>query len=148
MGPTAVLTTLSCKGDHWIHSGSLSLTTVLTGNALCNTQTSPQRTFAQVEPSKPSGALQVLTNPSLRILCSIQVVNGDWFWQCKGFSSECFPGFFINEVLTCSSATCGTVESVISMCIAFVLPVYAVLASVALHILQFLGDLEGSQCLE
>jgi hypothetical protein len=65
-GPLAVITTLPCKGDHWIHSGSLGLTTVSTGNALHNTQTSPQRTFAQVEPSKPSGALHLsyIVSPS------------------------------------------------------------------------------------
>jgi hypothetical protein len=57
-----VITTYSCKGDHWIHSGSLGLTAVLTGNALCNTRNLATRTLAQVEPFKPSGALQVKTS--------------------------------------------------------------------------------------
>jgi hypothetical protein len=35
--PLAVITTYTCKGDHWIHSSSLGLTAVLTGNALRNT---------------------------------------------------------------------------------------------------------------
>jgi hypothetical protein len=30
-----VITTYSCKGDHWTHSGSLGFTAVSTGNALC-----------------------------------------------------------------------------------------------------------------
>src|SRR5580693_373236 len=82
----------------------------------------------------------VLADPSLHILHPIQVVNGNWFWQCEGFSSECFPGFFTNEVLTCSFATCGADESVISMCIAFVLPAYAVLASVVLAYIAVSGQ--------
>ena len=57
MGPTVVLTTLPCKGDHWIHFGSLGFTTVSTGNPLHITWTLPQWTFTQVEPSKPLGAL-------------------------------------------------------------------------------------------
>jgi hypothetical protein len=56
----------SCKGDHWIHSGSLGLTAVLTGNALRNTRNPATRISAQVEPSKPPGALHksdLLTPP-------------------------------------------------------------------------------------
>jgi hypothetical protein len=60
VGPTVVLTTLSCKGDHWKHSGSLGLTTVSTGNTLHITWTLPQQTFTQVEPSEPLGALHYL----------------------------------------------------------------------------------------
>jgi RNase H-like domain found in reverse transcriptase len=58
--PSVVITTYSCKGDHWIHSGSLGLTAVLTGNTLRNTRNLATRTFAQVEPFKPSGALHVM----------------------------------------------------------------------------------------
>jgi hypothetical protein len=45
----------------------------------------------------------VLTDPSLHILHSIQIVNADWFGQCEGFSSKCPSGLFINEVLACST---------------------------------------------
>jgi hypothetical protein len=62
--PLAVITTYTCKGDHWIHSGSLSFTAVLTGNALRNTWNLATRTLAQVEPSKPSGALQITQDRS------------------------------------------------------------------------------------
>jgi hypothetical protein len=54
-----VITTYLCKGDHWIHSGSLGFTAVSTGNALHNTWNPVTRTLAQVEPFKPSGALQL-----------------------------------------------------------------------------------------
>jgi hypothetical protein len=59
--PSVVITMYSCKGDHWIHSSSLGLTAVLTGNALHNTRNLATRTLAQVEPFKPSGALQSQT---------------------------------------------------------------------------------------
>jgi hypothetical protein len=50
--PLVVITTYTCKGDHWIHSGSLGFTTVLTGNALRNT-----RNFTTTNP-RSSRALQ------------------------------------------------------------------------------------------
>jgi hypothetical protein len=52
--------------NNWIHSGSLGLTAVLTGNALRNTWNLATRTLAQVEPFKPLGALHktdLLTPP-------------------------------------------------------------------------------------
>jgi hypothetical protein len=67
-GPLVVITMLPCKGDHWIHSGSLSITAVSTGNALCITWTLPQWTFTQVEPSKPSGAFHQVRSEALGML--------------------------------------------------------------------------------
>jgi hypothetical protein len=54
-----------CKGDHWIYSGSLSFTTVSTGNTLHSTQN-----FATTNPRssrafKPSGALQLRSCSSI-----------------------------------------------------------------------------------
>jgi hypothetical protein len=65
-----VITTYSCKGDHWTHSGSLGFTAVSTGNTLRNTQNLATQTLAQVEPFKPLGALHVVVRKILKIFFS------------------------------------------------------------------------------
>jgi hypothetical protein len=77
-----VITTYSCKGDHWIHSGSLSFTTVSTGNALRNTwnfaTTNPRSSRAL----KPSGALHYVTGLQSKIL-TVLLKDGYKFKEIK-----------------------------------------------------------------
>ena len=89
--PSVVITMYSCKGDHWIHSGSLGSTAVLTGSTCTTLRPFTTTTFAQVEPLKPSGALQNQPRPTtaLTIPHSLNTAPPDSY--CRAFITQMDP---------------------------------------------------------